>query len=56
MEFVKFLARRLNVSPGEAALHLEQVLDNYRPAREYSIRVLDTRTGNPSSASADSQS
>ena len=58
MEFLKFLAKRLNVSKGEAELRLEQALDNYRPAREYSIRVLDARgtcAGHPSSAPADSQ-
>ena len=43
MEFLKFLAGRLNVSTGEAALRLEHALDNYRPTREYSIRVLDAR-------------
>lgn len=57
MEFLKFLARRLNVSTGEAAVRLEHALDNYRPAREYSIHVLDARgSGHRSSGSADSQS
>ena len=59
MEFLKFLARRLNVSPGEAALRLEHALNNYRPTREYSICLLDARrarAGHGSNASADPQS
>jgi hypothetical protein len=58
MEFLNFLARRLNVSKHEATLRLEQALDNYRPARDYSSRLLDSRGGggeHSPSPSADAQ-
>jgi len=41
MEFLKFFAQRLNVSRSEANRVLERTLNNYRPARDYSIRILD---------------
>jgi len=41
MEFLKFFAQRLNVSRSEAHRVLERALNNYRPARDYSIHFLD---------------
>ena len=46
MEFLNFFAQRLNVSPGEAHRLLEQTLDNYRPARDYSTRMHELRDTN----------
>lgn len=45
MEFLTFLAERLEVSPGEASQHLERALSNYRPSKHYAIHVLDAGDG-----------
>lgn len=50
MEFLKFFARRLNVSPSEASKMLEQALNNYRPTRDYSSRMLGTEGSTPDAA------
>lgn len=41
MDFLNFYAERLSVSTREARELLERTLNNYRPARDYSIRVLE---------------
>jgi len=41
MEFLNFLAQRLNVTPSEAGRRLERTLNNYRPLRDYSSRMIE---------------
>jgi len=41
MEFLNFFAERLNLSQSEASARLERALSHYRPARDYSTRLLE---------------
>lgn len=52
MEFLKFLAQRLNVTPSEASSRLERTLSNYRPLRDYSKRMPEPHEGSAPTAPA----